>query len=1122
MAEKAIDVYMLQETHLAGDFTSILPKGQLMIHHGPESQPTHGAKGGVAIILSPEMTENWKRGGSIIRRGGLLAGETTRLLGIDVEIKTVVRAKTKSKFKHLNLSLMTSYHPTSSYPKKDAVTFNQQVSKVLDQVPEKNILILGADLNASIGTHPPNTSSSDECDPSVCLLGLHGNPQRNARGDLIIGVINQHQLRAASTFFESHKHDTWIHPATKEKYQLDHFLIKRNHLQFVTNVKCKSDGIPSDHSALKINLRFLNSKWLPHKHRNKIAERKMKIDNAILRASRNKAFKEKIVDFINSIREENEDNATPSDLTPTETLSMFEDFVVKTAKETAESEVKTRPDWFTQSEQTLLKHIKLRNHAHKNYTNLANNENHQKLRQARANLQRVKRKAKRTWQNYLAAKCQRENFKDDPKAAWDIIFEIIEGFNAHHHKYNPKNFANARGKIAMSKPENAEILKKHFHEVFNRSTMIDETIIDEILQRPTANHLDNAPSVIEVKAAVKKMKNNKSPGISGATTDMFKNLPEEGYDLLTSFIQQFWENNECDFNQWHLTKLTMLYKGKGNTHDPNNWRGICLKETSSKIVSAILAKCLLSNLNSTKANVNQFGHIGCQEALHALRSALILRRQHGLETFVLFVDLAKAFDTVNHTLLLRILAKYGIPTKMTQAIEKLYLTCSVQLKLGETMCEIEYSTGVQQGDNMAPVLFLYVMQAAIETLRTKLTCNKPSLSYFPTQPNAAKQIFGRLNLQPKPNTTKKNQSSFQIDNLLYIDDGAFLFESLDDLKSATQTIHDHFSKFGLQMHSGTKNQKSKTEAMYIPASLMAASCKSTLPLEFKINGEVNTIHFANKFKYLGSIITPCLTEDAEIESRIKKAKSQMGILQHFFSCKDVSQCVKYWIYLSGPLNMLLWGTESWNISEHNRDKLRAFHHSAIRRILGIWMDEVMECRITNEQVRKWFENIPPIDDFIARRTWNYLGKVLRGKSETIPKMMLGAWVSAPRKAGRPQSNLKDNFIQTLKVILKGQISDEANFKEWFPIATNEDHWNLLLEEHFKEFYETGDTGIEYAPYDRYATSFTEPTYAENTHSQYSDPPSPKSIPSPTERDHVTEAAHGTPYNNNTIPKNPAA
>ena len=195
---------------------------------------------------------------------------------------------------------------------------------------------------------------------------------------------------------------------------------------------------------------------------------------------------------------------------------------------------------------------------------------------------------------------------------------------------------------------------------------------------------------------------------------------------------------------------------------------------------------------------------------------------------------------------------------------------------------------------------------------------------------------------------------------------------------------------------------------------------------------------------------------------------------------------------------------------------------AIRRILGIWMDEVMECRITNEQVRKWFENIPPIDDFIARRTWNYLGKVLRGKSEMIPKMMLGAWVSAPRKAGRPQSNLKDNFIQTLKVILKGQISDEANFKEWFPIATNEDHWNLLLEEHFKEFYETGDTGIEYAPYDRYATSFTEPTYAENTHSQYSDPPSPKSIPSPTERDHVTEAAHGTPYNNNTIPKNPAA
>ena len=136
----------------------------------------------------------------------------------------------------------------------------------------------------------------------------------------------------------------------------------------------------------------------------------------------------------------------------------------------------------------------------------------------------------------------------------------------------------------------------------------------------------------------------------------------------------------------------------------------------------------------------------------------------------------------------------------------------------------------------------------------------------------------------------------------------------------------------------------------------------------------------------------------------------MGLLRHFFNCKDINLNSKYWIYMAGPLNILLWGSESWNLSEQNREKLNAFHHTAIRQILGIWMDEVIKCHIMNEQVQKWFCNIPKVDSFITRRTWKYMGKVYRTKEESLPKKMLGAWVPAPRKAGRPQMSSKDNFI----------------------------------------------------------------------------------------------------------------
>jgi len=131
------------------------------------------------------------------------------------------------------------------------------------------------------------------------------------------------------------------------------------------------------------------------------------------------------------------------------------------------------------------------------------------------------------------------------------------------------------------------------------------------------------------------------------------------------------------------------------------------------------------------------------------------------------------------------------------------------------------------------------------------------------------------------------------------------------------------------MHVGKRNLKSKTEAIFFPSSLSAATNQLELQQTFTLNNNENCIHFTDRFKYLGAIIMPCLTEDAEIESQIKKAKSQMGILKHFFNYKDIFQQVKYWIYIAGPLNTLLWGSQSWNISEHNCDKLQAFHHSLI-------------------------------------------------------------------------------------------------------------------------------------------------------------------------------------------------
>ena len=450
------------------------------------------------------------------------------------------------------------------------------------------------------------------------------------------------------------------------------------------------------------------------------------------------------------------------------------------------------------------------------------------------------------------------------------------------------------------------------------------------------------------------MQYDKSPGQSGLSTDMIKNLLPRAFNYFVKLIQDFWRNPNTDFASWHITLLKVLYKGKGDPQDPNNSCGIAFNETSAKVLSIVLARRLLKRLREINPT-SQFGHVGCQEAQHTIKRALLLRRQHGLESYAIFVDLVKAFDTVNHQLLCQILSKYGLPP-LVEIVRKLYNNCTVKRKVRSRFTEIEYTTGVHQGDNMSSVLFLFVMQAFLETLQLQT----PSIQFahFPSNKNKnLKSQKGRLLSQ----SSKAKGSPFTFNSSFYVDDSFFLFQTRQQLQQAVTELHKHFARFGLII-----------------------------------------IHFVNKFKYLSTIITPLLNEDTEIETRIAKAKSLMGAAKHFFDNKDVDNRIKSQIYVAGPLNALLWGCESWNLTKNNLHKLTAFHHGAFQRILRIKWSQVRKRQIKNREVRGLLCNIPDIDAFIHRRTATYIGKIIRANKSTYPKKFLAAWINDSKKPGAPQ------------------------------------------------------------------------------------------------------------------------
>jgi hypothetical protein len=143
-------------------------------------------------------------------------------------------------------------------------------------------------------------------------------------------------------------------------------------------------------------------------------------------------------------------------------------------------------------------------------------------------------------------------------------------------------FIKQNGKRANSDAENASTAHSHFTKVVDRSDVpVDMPILNQLKSLPMHkkvwSRLESLPDKDEVMKVIQKMKNGKSAGITALTPDMIKVLPSTSVDYLTQVIRKNWEG-ELDCDELHIMKLTMLYKGKVKTGDPNNWRGIRLKE----------------------------------------------------------------------------------------------------------------------------------------------------------------------------------------------------------------------------------------------------------------------------------------------------------------------------------------------------------------------------------------------------------------------------------------------------------------------------------------------------------------------------------------------------------------
>jgi len=93
------------------------------------------------------------------------------------------------------------------------------------------------------------------------------------------------------------------------------------------------------------------------------------------------------------------------------------------------------------------------------------------------------------------------------------------------------------------------------------------------------------------------------------------------------------------------------------------------------------------------------------------------RREHGMETWVLLLDLVKAFDRVPRTLLWAVLRKFGVPGKLVRLLEALHSTVNVRFEVGEVRVATDSIIGVKQVDLLGPQLFIFYICAIMQAWR---------------------------------------------------------------------------------------------------------------------------------------------------------------------------------------------------------------------------------------------------------------------------------------------------------------------------------------------------------------------------------------------------------------------
>lgn len=316
-----------------------------------------------------------------------------------------------------------------------------------------------------------------------------------------------------------------------------------------------------------------------------------------------------------------------------------------------------------------------------------------------------------------------------------------------------------------------------------------------------------------------------------------------------------------------IAKVTPIFK-KGSRSEKNNYRPISVLSVFSKIFEKLMFKRLYSYLERHRILHDlQFGFrekFSTSHALISLTEHLKKSLDKGAFGCGLFIDLKKAFDTVNHSILLKKLDYYGI-RGIANKWFKSYLSgrCQYVSINGHTSDIKPISCGVPQGSVLGPILFLL---------------------YINDLPNCSDKLTFHL---------------FADDTNIY-----FSSNNLDLIQSTLNIELMHVSQWLCANRLALNIEKTNFVIFHSPRK------KPDKIISLSINNK--SVCQTNSVKYLGVLIDSNLSWKPHILELSKKIAKSAGILSKLRYYVSIDALVS--IYYALIHSFIIYGIEVWGLT----------------------------------------------------------------------------------------------------------------------------------------------------------------------------------------------------------------